>query len=78
MGSESSDDPGGSKKTFGDVYVARYVNPDGSSGNTLNDGKRYAGSTIVARAVASGPFASRLNDAPKSDERHRPAGPHPT
>src|SRR5215813_2561876 len=29
MGSESSDDPAGSKKTFGDVWVARFDNPDG-------------------------------------------------
>ena len=27
MGAESSDDPAGSAKTFGDVWVARYVNP---------------------------------------------------
>jgi hypothetical protein len=55
MGSESSDDPAGTKKTFGDVYVARYVNPDGSGGDTLNDGQRYAGSTVVAKGV-SAPF----------------------
>src|SRR6266436_209522 len=35
MGSESSDDPAGSKKTFGDVWVARFDNPDGESGITL-------------------------------------------
>jgi hypothetical protein len=55
MGSESSDDPGGTKKTFGDVYVARYVNPNGPGGNTLDDGQRYAGSTVVAKGV-SAPF----------------------
>src|SRR6478672_2397246 len=31
-GSESSDDPAGSKKTFGDVWVATFVNPQGSGG----------------------------------------------
>jgi hypothetical protein len=55
MGSESSDDPAGTKKTFGDVYVARYVNPNGVAGNTLDDGQRYAGSTVVAKGV-SAPF----------------------
>src|SRR5215208_4459544 len=37
MGSESSDDPAGTKKTFGDVWVGRYVNPGGPSGNPMND-----------------------------------------
>src|SRR6266516_97501 len=32
FGSESSDDPAGTKKTFGDVFVARYRNPQGESG----------------------------------------------
>ena len=36
MGSESSGDPEGSPKTFGDVWVARFDNPGGESGNTLN------------------------------------------
>jgi hypothetical protein len=52
FGSESSDDPAGSLKTFGDVFVARYVN---SGGGTINDGKRYAGTTIVSRG-SSAPF----------------------
>src|SRR4051794_32097187 len=30
FGSESSDDPAGTPKTFGDVFVARFVNPDGA------------------------------------------------
>jgi hypothetical protein len=55
MGSESSDDPAGSLKTFGDEWVARYVNPDGPGGDTLNDGKRYAGTTRVATG-SSAPF----------------------
>src|SRR5512133_457671 len=48
MGSESSDDPAGTAKTFGDVWVARYDNPDGPTGATINDGKRYRGTEIVA------------------------------
>jgi hypothetical protein len=55
MGSESSDDPAGSLKTFGDEWVARYVNPGGPGGNTLNDGKQYAGSVVVAKG-SSAPF----------------------
>jgi hypothetical protein len=53
MGSESSDDPAGSKKTFGDVWVARFDNPDGESGNTLNDGKRFLGSEVVAKGASA-------------------------
>ena len=41
FGSESSDDPAGTPKTFGDVWVATYDNPGGPSGNPQNDGKRY-------------------------------------
>ena len=53
MGSESSDDPAGSKKTFGDVWVARFDNPDGVTGNTLNDGKRFLGSEVVAKGSSA-------------------------
>src|SRR5215218_1202073 len=53
MGSESSDDPAGTAKTFGDVWVARYDNPDGPTGATINDGKRYRGTEIVARGSAA-------------------------
>lgn len=53
LGSESSDDPAGSKKTFGDVWVARYENPAGPAGATQNDGKRYTGTTIVARGSSA-------------------------
>lgn len=55
MGAEASDDPAGSFKTFGDVWVARYVNAAGTGGDTLNDGQTYAGTTIVARGSAA-PF----------------------
>src|SRR4051812_40853084 len=55
LGSESSDDPAGALKTFGDVWVARYANPDGPDGDTVNDGKEYQGTEIVARG-SSAPF----------------------
>ncbi len=53
MGSESSGDPAGTKKTFGDVWVARFDNPDGENGNPINDGKRFLGSEIVARGSSA-------------------------
>ena len=53
MGSESSDDPSGSKKTFGDVWVATFDNPGGENGTTLNDGKRFVGSAIVQRGSSA-------------------------
>ncbi len=62
LGSESSGDPEGSAKTFGDVFVARYVNPDGPGGSTLNDGKRFEGSTIVARGSSAPNLLGKFND----------------
>jgi hypothetical protein len=62
MGSESSDDPSGSKKTFGDVWVARFDNPDGVNGDTLNDGKRFVGSTIVQRGTSAPNLLGRFQD----------------
>ena len=53
MGSESSGDPEGSPKTFGDVWVARFDNPNGEGGNTLDDGKRFLGSTVVGKGSSA-------------------------
>ena len=53
MGSESSGDPAGSPKTFGDVWVARFDNPDGENGNTLNDGKRFLGSVVIGKGSSA-------------------------
>ena len=53
MGSESSGDPAGSKKTFGDVWVARFDNPGGEQGNPLNDGKRFLGSVVVGKGSSA-------------------------
>src|SRR5438309_6760182 len=42
FGSESSDDPAGSAKTFGDVFVARFRNPGGpDAADTTTDGLVY-------------------------------------
>ena len=62
MGSESSDDPAGTKKTFGDEWVARYVNPAGPGGNTLNDGKRFAGSVVVAKGSSAPNLLGKFHD----------------
>jgi hypothetical protein len=62
MGSESSDDPAGTKKTFGDVWVGRYVNPDGPSGATANDGKRFAGSVVVSHGSSAPNLLGVFND----------------
>jgi hypothetical protein len=53
MGSESSGDPKGSPKTFGDVWVATFDNPGGERGNTLDDGKRFVGSVVVGKGSSA-------------------------
>jgi hypothetical protein len=47
FGSESSDDPAGTPKTFGDQWVAVFDNPGGENGDPMNDGKRFVRSEIV-------------------------------
>ena len=61
MGAESSEDPEGSKKGFGDVWVARFDNPNGERGNTLDDGKRFVGSVVVGSGSSS-PAAGVFHD----------------
>ncbi len=53
-GTETSDDPSGSLKSFGDVGVATYVNPGGPAAATVNDGKEFQGSVIVDRGASGG------------------------
>src|SRR5438105_8775347 len=54
FGSESSGDPAGTAKTFGDVFVARFRNPDGpDAADTTKDGLEYYGSTVVAHGSAA-------------------------
>jgi hypothetical protein len=52
-GSESSGDVAGTAKTFGDVWVATYENPDGASGATTADGKEFVRSIDVAQGSAA-------------------------
>lgn len=61
-GSESSDDPAGSKKTFGDVWVATFANPQGAEGATINDGKEFLRSVIVARGTSAPNLLGKFQD----------------
>jgi len=62
IGAESSEDPAGSKKGFGDVWVATYDNPAGPSGATINDGKRYRGSSLVAKGSSAPGTGGKFHD----------------
>ena len=54
FGSESSGDPAGTAKTFGDVFVARFRNPGGADApDTTKDGLEYYGTTVVAHGSAA-------------------------
>jgi hypothetical protein len=61
-GSESSDDPAGSPKTFGDVWVATYVNPAGQTGPTTDDGREFLRSVIVAKGSSAPNLGGKFND----------------
>jgi hypothetical protein len=61
-GSESSDDPAGSKKTFGDVWVATYENPNGPTGATKDDGKEFKRSVTVAKGSSAPNLLGTFND----------------
>jgi len=73
MGSESSDDPAGTAKTFGDVWVAVYDNPGGTNGDTANDGKRFVRSQIVNKG-SSAPFLLGVFNDKTSIEADRTGG----
>jgi hypothetical protein len=62
FGSESSDDPAGTPKTLGDVWVARYANPDGPTGATANDGLAYGGTTVIAQGSSAPGLLGKFND----------------
>ena len=75
MGAEASDDPAGSLKTFGDVWVATFDNPGGRMGNTLNDGKQFVRSVVVARGVSAPNLLGKFNDK-TAIEADRTTSPH--
>jgi hypothetical protein len=62
FGSESSGDPAGTKKTFGDEWVARFDNPAGENGSTLKDGKRFLGMVMVASGSSAPNLLGKFND----------------
>jgi hypothetical protein len=70
VGSESSDDPAGTRKSFGDVFVARYENPNGPTGPTLEDGKQFTGSTIVSRGSSAPNLLGVFNDKTAIEADH--------
>jgi hypothetical protein len=74
MGSESSGDPAGSAKTFGDEWVAVFDNPDGPGGATINDGKRFRGSQVVAKGSSAPNLLGKFHDK-TSIEADRTGGP---
>lgn len=61
-GSESSSDPAGTAKTFGDVWVASYENPGGSGGATSNDGKEFVRSIDVAQGSSAPNLLGKFHD----------------
>ena len=74
-GSESSGDPAGTPKTFGDEWVATYENPAGVGGATINDGKEFRRSVTVARGSAAPNLNGVFNDktAIAADRTSNPA-----
>jgi hypothetical protein len=63
FGSESSDDPAGTPKTFGDVWVARYRNPGGPDApDSTRDGLAYYGTTVVAKGSSAPNLLGTFND----------------
>src|SRR5205809_3987310 len=73
-GSESSADPQGTAKTFGDVWVATYQNPNGENGPTSTDGKEFVRSLDVARGSAAPNLLGKFHDK-TSIEVDRTGGP---
>jgi hypothetical protein len=61
-GAEASDDPAGSKKTLGDVWVATFENPNGAGGATADDGKEFKRSVVVARGSSAPNLLGKFND----------------
>jgi len=63
FGSESSGDPAGTKKTFGDQFVARFRNPGGADApDTTKDGLEYYGTTVVASGSSAPNLLGKFHD----------------
>ena len=63
-GSESSEDPAGSAKGFGDQWVATFENPDGGGGATIKDGKEFKRSVVVAKGSSAPGTGGKFHDKP--------------
>jgi hypothetical protein len=75
FGSESSDDPAGTPKTFGDQWVARFRNPGGpDAADTTKDGLQYLGTTVVAKGSSAPNLLGKFNDK-TAIEADRTGGP---
>ena len=74
FGSESSDDPAGTPKTYGDVWVATYDNPNGTSGDPQNDGKRYRQTVVVNRGSSAPNLLGIFNDKTTIEADHNADG----
>src|SRR3954453_23974351 len=74
FGSESSDDPAGSPKTFGDVWVATYENTDGPAGDPQNDGKSYRNTVLVNRGSSAPNLLGIFNDKTTIEADHNSDG----
>jgi hypothetical protein len=64
-GAEANEDPAGSKKTLGDVWVATYENPNAPTAagfTTANDGKEFKRSVIVARGTSAPNLLGKFQD----------------
>ena len=61
-GAESSEDPAGTPKGFGDVWVGTYENPAGEAGPTVNDGKEFKRSVVVAKGSSAPGTGGKFND----------------
>jgi hypothetical protein len=70
FGSESSDDPAGTPKTFGDVWVARFVPGTGAH----PDGKQFAGTTVVAHGSSAPNLLGKFNDKTSIEADHNNSG----
>jgi hypothetical protein len=74
FGSEASDDPAGTPKTFGDVWVATYDNPNGAGGNAQNDGKRYRRTVVIEHGSSAPNLLGKFNDKTSIEADHNSSG----
>jgi hypothetical protein len=61
-GTETSEDPAGSPKGFGDQGVATYENPQGTGGPTSQDGKEFKRTVLVARGSSAKGIGGKFLD----------------